>query len=310
MLSLNAFGYNARAHRFVRQYECYPVAMLPGNEREDVERGGKIMMPSSALEELTQLNISYPMLFRLSNAENDRVSHCGVLEFVADEGRVYLPRWMMNNLRVDDGDVVYAESTELPIATYAKFQPQSADFLDITDSKAVLENTLRNFACLTTGDCIAISYNRKVYEVCVLETRPDHAVCIIECDMSVEYVAPVGYEEPADVLSEEHQDLDSEAALDRDFVAFSGRGNILVGRKKKKRMSSDVTSGQCSKPPRASATIQRGVPDYSYTVGVLKFFRSRAAEEARHKGAEGTAAHIEPFSGPGHHLKPPEQTHF
>lgn len=297
MFSLNAL----RGHRFVRQYECYPVSLLRG----DVERGGKIIMPSSALEELTQLNISYPMLFRLSNAENDRVSHCGVLEFVADEGRVYLPHWMMNNLRVDDGEVVYVESAELPTATYAKFQPQSPDFLDITDSKAVLENTLRNFACLTTGDCIAISYNRKVYEVCVLETRPDHAVCIIECDMSVEYVAPVGYEEPADVRSEEYQDLDSEAARDRDFVAFSGKGNILV-KNKKKRLSSDASSGQCSTPPRASATHQRGVPDYSYTVGVLKFFRSKAAEEARHKGAYGSSADTEPFSGPGQHLKPPE----
>lgn len=306
MSSLNAFGYNMRGDRFVRHYECYPVAMLPGNEREDVERGGKIIMPSSALEELTQLNITYPMLFRLSSAENDKVSHCGVLEFVADEGRVYLTRWMMNNLRLNDGDVVYVESTELPIATYARFQPQSADFLDITDSKAVLENTLRNFACLTTGDCIAISYNRKVYEVRVLETRPHHAVCIIECDMRVEYVAPVGYEEPAGVHTEEYQDLDSEAAQDRDFVAFSGRGNILVTKKKKKTSSSDVTSEQRSPPLKVSSTFQRGVPDYSYTVGVLRFFRSRAAEDARHKGAEFSTAHVEPFSGPGHSLKPPE----
>lgn len=75
-----------------------------------------------------------------------------------------------------------------------------------------LENALRNFACLTTGDVIAINYNEKVniivvhtkrfssnysskhklkltvfqiYELRVMETKPDKAVSIIECDMNV-----------------------------------------------------------------------------------------------------------------------------
>lgn len=50
---------------------------------------------------------------------------------------------------------------------------------------SVLENCLRNFSCLTTGDVIAIKYNSKVYELCVLETKPGNAVIIIECDMNV-----------------------------------------------------------------------------------------------------------------------------
>jgi ubiquitin fusion degradation protein 1 len=67
--------------------------MLPGNERKDVEKGGKIIMPPSALDHLTRLNISYPMLFKLTNVKTNRITHCGVLEFVADEGKVYLPYW-------------------------------------------------------------------------------------------------------------------------------------------------------------------------------------------------------------------------
>lgn len=53
-----------------------------------------VIMPPSALEQLTRLNISYPMLFKLTNKKANRVSHCGVLEFVADEGKVYLPHWV------------------------------------------------------------------------------------------------------------------------------------------------------------------------------------------------------------------------
>lgn len=51
-------------------------------------------MPPSALEHLTRLNINYPMLFKLSNKKTNHVTHCGVLEFVADEGNVYLPLWV------------------------------------------------------------------------------------------------------------------------------------------------------------------------------------------------------------------------
>jgi len=35
------------------------------------------------------------MLFKLNNNRAHRVTHCGVLEFVADEGRVYLPYWVI-----------------------------------------------------------------------------------------------------------------------------------------------------------------------------------------------------------------------
>jgi ubiquitin fusion degradation protein 1 len=34
------------------------------------------------------------MLFEIANLREGRVSHCGVLEFVAEEGVVYLPYWV------------------------------------------------------------------------------------------------------------------------------------------------------------------------------------------------------------------------
>lgn len=54
-----------------------------------------VIMPPSALEALTRLNITYPMLFKLSNTKMNRTTHCGVLEFVADENKVYLPYWVI-----------------------------------------------------------------------------------------------------------------------------------------------------------------------------------------------------------------------
>ena len=142
-------------------------------------------MPPSALDQLTRLSIEYPMLFKITNKKRDRMTHAGVLEFVADEGKIYIPYWMMHNLLLEEGDLVQIENVSLPVATFSKFQPQSVDFLDITNPKAVLENCLRNFACLTAGDLVAINYNNKIYELCVKETKPGNAVTIIECDMNV-----------------------------------------------------------------------------------------------------------------------------
>ena len=93
----------------------------------------------------------------------------------------------MRNLLLEEGDPLTIENVSLPVATFSRFQPQTEDFLDITNPKAVLENCLRSFACLTTGDIIAINYNSKIYELCVLETKPGQAVSIIECDMNVRF---------------------------------------------------------------------------------------------------------------------------
>ena len=80
--------------RFDEYYRCYPVVMMSGPERENVNHGGKIIMPPSALDKLTRLHITYPMLFELINGNKEKVTHAGVLEFIAEEGRVYLPYWV------------------------------------------------------------------------------------------------------------------------------------------------------------------------------------------------------------------------
>ena len=65
MFGINFF--NEMPRPFKTQYRCYSVSMLPGSERDDLEKGGKIIMPPSALDQLTRLNIVYPMLFKLTN---------------------------------------------------------------------------------------------------------------------------------------------------------------------------------------------------------------------------------------------------
>ena len=44
---------------------------------------------------------------------------------------------MLQHLCAQDGDLIQVSYTSLPLATFSKFQPQSVDFLDITNPKAV-----------------------------------------------------------------------------------------------------------------------------------------------------------------------------
>ncbi|XP_062854358.1 ubiquitin recognition factor in ER-associated degradation protein 1 [Trichomycterus rosablanca] len=300
MFSFNMFDHplpRAFHSRFSTQYRCYSVSMLAGpNDRSDVEKGGKIIMPPSALDQLSRLNITYPMLFKLTNKNSDRMTHCGVLEFVADEGICYLPHWMMQNLLLEEGGLVQVESVNLMVATYSKFQPQSPDFLDITNPKAVLENALRNFACLTTGDVIAINYNEKIYELRVMETKPDKAVSIIECDMNVDFDAPLGYKEPERPTHHREEPTEEEAdtsnyEMDVGFRAFTGSGNRLDGKKK----------GVEPSPSPLASDIKRGIPNYDFKVGKITFIRNSRPQPR--KTEEDDANNFIAFSGEGQSLR-------
>lgn len=56
----------------------------------------QILLPNSALDALIRLSIEYPMLFKLSSLDPafQRVTHAGVLEFSAEEGKAYFPKWV------------------------------------------------------------------------------------------------------------------------------------------------------------------------------------------------------------------------
>jgi ubiquitin fusion degradation protein 1 len=77
-------------------------------------------------------------MFKLRNPQNSAAStHAGVLEFIAEEGVVHLPYWMMKTLRLNEGDAVRITGTELVKGQFVKLQAQHVHFLEISDPKAV-----------------------------------------------------------------------------------------------------------------------------------------------------------------------------
>ncbi|KAK4043601.1 hypothetical protein C8A01DRAFT_43539 [Parachaetomium inaequale] len=188
-----------RAQRFDEYYRCYPLVMAPGAERPELNYGSKIFLPPSALDKVSRLHVQWPIMLELINGATGKHTHAGVLEFVAEEGRAYIPQWMMQTLQLDVGDMIQVKTTSLELAKLVKLQPQSVNFLEITDPRAVLEKAFRNFASLTKGDVFNFEYNDEIYDMAVLDVKPETekmGVSMIETDVSVDFAPPVGYVEP------------------------------------------------------------------------------------------------------------------
>jgi ubiquitin fusion degradation protein 1 len=179
---------------------CFPVLnekTLIGEERVEQLDLTLVILPPSALSKLQHLQIDYPMLFEVENKEAKQMTHAGVLEFIAEEGRCYIPNWMMKTLLLQEGGIIEIRSISLELGKFVKIQPQSTAFLEISDPKAVLEQAFRSFSCLTKGDIITISYNSQLYDILVMETKPsDKGISIIETDLEVDFAPPLGYVEP------------------------------------------------------------------------------------------------------------------
>ena len=87
------------------------------------------------------------MLFKLTCEANQRFTHCGVLEFSAEEGRCYIPFWMMQNLMIGEGALITVKNVTLPKAKFVKFRAQSCDFLEISNPRAGT-TTIQIISCL------------------------------------------------------------------------------------------------------------------------------------------------------------------
>lgn len=132
----------------------------------------------------------------------------------------------MQTLKLEPGDLIQVKSTDLPLGNFIKLQPQSPDFLEISDPKAVLEQAFRNFSCLTLGDIFTFSYNDQVYSIAVLEVKPNqdsHAICTLETDLSVDFAPPVGYEEP------QRAKAASGTSTPRSVASGAAGGGVLPG---------------------------------------------------------------------------------
>lgn len=67
---------------------------------------------------------------------------------------------MMENMRLQEGDIVILRNTSLPEGNFVKLQPHTKDFLDISNPKAMYK--LNTTSCCTfhkSHNCVSTNIN-------------------------------------------------------------------------------------------------------------------------------------------------------
>ncbi|GFQ03937.1 ubiquitin fusion degradation protein 1 homolog [Phtheirospermum japonicum] len=186
-------------------------------------------MPPSSLDRIFKLPVQYPLTFQIETFASDRTSHCGVLEFEAEEGCVHMPDWMMANLSLVEGDRVVLRDAPLPKACFLKLQPHTTSFTEVSDPRAVLEVKLRGFTCLSLGDTFMVEYGSDEFYFDVVGVGPGDAVCLIDTDCELDLATPLDYVEPPPKLVDRKGEERSEGE-NKVFVPFMGKGRRLDGK--------------------------------------------------------------------------------
>lgn len=185
---------------FIIHIIFFTIQTIGVEGKKYLEQGDKILLPESAFNQLVQMEVSYPMVFRLGNMSNPSAPtiHCGVMEFTADDGVAYVPSWMMEHIRVSEGNQIEVINVTVPKATFIQIRPHLTAFIELANPRVVLEHALRNFATLTQGSTIRITHAGHVFLIDIVETKPTKAVLVIETDLQVDFLPPADAEEVAE----------------------------------------------------------------------------------------------------------------
>lgn len=153
----------------------------------------KVILPQSILENLVNQAsmLPTPLTFRLKSGNNNKYTHVGVSEFSSEEGFVYLPKSVGDNLEIEkESMMIDVEFKVLPKASGLKIKPLLESDQHVDDYKVMLEAQLnRTHTALTKGDVLTVSDPldiKKGIRFLVEQVKPADAVCIVDTDVDLE----------------------------------------------------------------------------------------------------------------------------
>ncbi|KAK7205419.1 ubiquitin fusion degradation protein UFD1-domain-containing protein [Myxozyma melibiosi] len=178
----------------------------------------RIILPQSVLERLLDAAgrdpLPSPLTFRLTNPATNAATHCGVREFSAPDGTVYISQQLASSLGLSAKQLAEAAAVadsgepwdldapppslivsrhDLPKGTSVNLRPLDNDYLAIDDDwKALLESSLQSsYTTLTNGQMLSISHpaTHATMSFLVDKLQPEDAVCIVDTDLSVDFEA-------------------------------------------------------------------------------------------------------------------------
>jgi len=232
-------GWGSGKESLEEVFTVYPLACLG---KDDLEAGDKIILPQSTFRKVSKLKLAFPLTFEVTNPRVTRMmknaaikkkptaipnksnpidtapvikrkeipkQYCGVVEFSAPEEKVFIPYWMMRNLRVKEGQKIQLNSIpvkSLQKGTFCKLQPHETAFIDIAagmDIRELFEQSFRNYSALTKGETIVVSCFGTNFKIDVVETQPADAISLYgNLDLEVDFAPPLDAPQSGDVREE------------------------------------------------------------------------------------------------------------
>ena len=182
---------------FIEVYKAFPASIMG---RDDIDLSNSIILPQSALGKLSVMrnfgDTKNPILFRILNIELNIYTHCGVVEFTAEEGTCYIPSNMFERLCLMEGQQINVRNVTLQPGTFIKLQPHKTEFINNPNPKTILEYNLRNYFCVTEGDTISVKFGKNIYKIDIVQCKPNKAIRTLNCDIEVDFDPPKDYKEP------------------------------------------------------------------------------------------------------------------
>ncbi|PHJ25672.1 ubiquitin fusion degradation protein ufd1ap [Cystoisospora suis] len=102
-----------------------------------------------------------------------------VLDFSAPRNFLFLPPWMMKDLKLKPLSVVACKWARLPLAAHVSLQPLSKSFTEYLGDthqnvQKILEDELRHYSSLSTGTEIPIRVDNKIFHLRVVDVSAEN----------------------------------------------------------------------------------------------------------------------------------------
>lgn len=219
-----------------------PPPGSPGHGK--LQFSDKVSMPRDAGAELARRQLEVPWQFELvaprprsaESIERDLSStfkwrsrplakaYCSPLDFRAPPNYIFVPLWMMHQLRLAPFDPVLLTWVKLRNGANIELVPHQDAFLKLANPRAILEAELKYYSAATKDSTVSLVYNGKQYDFDVKDCvgTPAHVyqpekcdgVSIQDADVSLD-LAPIGLDAKkrvqfAGVRSENDDDEDED----------------------------------------------------------------------------------------------------
>lgn len=220
-----------------------PPPGSPGHGK--LQFSDKVSMPRDAGNELTRRRLEVPWQFEVVAPRPRTVeeleealgaplefrrqpldkAYCSPLDFRAPPNYIFMPLWMMHQLRIAPFDPVLLTWVRLKNGANIKLVPHQDAFLKLHNPRAILEAELKYYSAATKGATLSLVYNGRQFDLDVADCvgtppfvyQPEHCdgVSIQDADVSLD-LAPVGLDarprkqvpQATDAASEEDDEVE------------------------------------------------------------------------------------------------------